>query len=119
MTRRSGRRSMRRTALASIAWRHPWLVLLGPWVARGVGLLVAYGGLAWLWDSIPHGLLAALTAAAAVAVAVAAVLYRRASAPQKGSRLPVLGRPVLAWALASLGVLLLAGAAYTAIRGTP
>lgn len=110
---------MRRTALASIAWRHPWWVLLGPWLARGIGLLFAYGGLVWLWDSVPHRLLGWAAVAVCVGVAAAAVLYRRASAPQKGSRLPVLGRPVLAWALGSFGVLLLAGAAYTALGGTP
>lgn len=119
MNRHRYRRDAKRVALASIAWRHPWLVLLGPWVARGVGLLVSYEAMVWVYGVVPHHTLAWLTGGVCAGAAVAAVLYRRASAPQRGSRLPTLGRPVLAWAVASVGMLLLAGAAWSAVGGTP
>jgi hypothetical protein len=100
MSVRAGVRAARRAAWARLGWRHPYVFILGPLVAAAVVVCGGYAGLLWVWNRVPHPVVAAVTAAASVGVMTWLVARRGTS------------RRVVVWSLAA--VALLAGAAMYA-----
>lgn len=101
-------RIMEVEAWRTIARRHPWKVVLGPFIARGLGLGATVGVLAYLWVKVPHLYLGVAALVIAGVVGVGWVLWTNSNAAlQRRMRSGAARRGVgLGWAVAGLVVLL-------------